>query len=176
NAKANADHSRDTNGFRFFMTSTRTAPAARPNMASEMAMNAKWYHIVTLKIRVRNSSSCSSDNVVRKRPTYVDALGFLKSRDSSVPEGDTQAHLNDVQRLTLNTRHRITTNVNTRTDGAGRKKLQAATVVQGELGSNVRGAGAPHEKRTRPGGDIGLHERRWRLNQDIRVVNDHFCL
>jgi hypothetical protein len=31
-------------------------------------MNAKWYHIVTLKILVRNSSNCSSDSVVKKRP------------------------------------------------------------------------------------------------------------
>ncbi len=44
-------------GSRFFRTSTRTAPAASPNMASEIAMKAKWYHIVTLKMRVRNNSS-----------------------------------------------------------------------------------------------------------------------
>src|SRR5439155_4935387 len=56
-------------GSRFFMISTRTAPAASPNIAREMAMNAKWYHIVTLKIRVKNSSSCKRESVVKKRPT-----------------------------------------------------------------------------------------------------------
>ncbi len=55
-------------GSRFLTTSTRTAPAASPNMASEMAMKAKWYHIVTLKILVRNSSSCNSERVVKNRP------------------------------------------------------------------------------------------------------------
>ena len=47
---------------------TRTAPAASPNMASEIAMKAKWYHMVTLKILVRNSSSCNSERVVKNRP------------------------------------------------------------------------------------------------------------
>src|SRR2546422_1704003 len=36
---------------RFFISSTKIAPAARPNIASEIAMKAKWYHIVTLKMR-----------------------------------------------------------------------------------------------------------------------------
>ena len=48
--------------------SRATAPAANPNMASEIAMNAKWYHIVTLKIRVRNSSSCNNERVVKNKP------------------------------------------------------------------------------------------------------------
>ena len=51
------------------------APNVIPNMAIEIAMNAKWYHIVTLKIRVRNSSSCKSERVVRNRPTYVKRVG-----------------------------------------------------------------------------------------------------
>src|SRR5262249_26327225 len=77
-ANANADRSRETNGSRFFMTSTSTAPAARPNIAREMAMKAKWYHIVTLKMRVRNNSSWSNDNVVRNRPIYVEGVGRTK--------------------------------------------------------------------------------------------------
>ena len=53
---------------RFFISSMKIAPAARPNIASEIAMKAKWYHIVTLKMRVRNSSNCRTESVVKKSP------------------------------------------------------------------------------------------------------------
>ena len=43
-------------------------PTVMPNMAMEMATKAKWYHMVTLKIRVSRISSISVDNVTRKRP------------------------------------------------------------------------------------------------------------
>jgi hypothetical protein len=49
-----------------------------------MAMKAKWYHIVTLKMRVRNSSSCSSDRVVKKSPAYVNRVGSAPVTDTSV--------------------------------------------------------------------------------------------
>jgi hypothetical protein len=39
-----------------------------PNIATEMATNAKWYHIVTLKIRVRTISYMIVARVTRKRP------------------------------------------------------------------------------------------------------------
>ena len=47
---------------------TSSAPTVIPNMAIEMAMNAKWYHMVTLKIRVSRISNISVDRVTRKRP------------------------------------------------------------------------------------------------------------
>jgi hypothetical protein len=47
-------------------------------------MKAKWYHIVTLKMRVRNSSSCSSDRVVKKSPAYVNRVGSAPATDTSV--------------------------------------------------------------------------------------------
>ena len=55
-------------GSRLFISSMKMAPAASPNIASDIAMKAKWYHIVTLKMRVRKSSNCRSDSVVRKSP------------------------------------------------------------------------------------------------------------
>jgi hypothetical protein len=36
-----------------------------------MATKAKWYHIVTLKIRVRTISYANVDSVTTKRPAYV---------------------------------------------------------------------------------------------------------
>src|ERR1039458_2933757 len=42
-----------------------------PNMASEMATKAKWYHMVTLKIRVSRISSIMVASVIKKRPASV---------------------------------------------------------------------------------------------------------
>ncbi len=39
-----------------------------PNSATEMATNAKWYHIATLKIRVSTISYISVVSVMMKRP------------------------------------------------------------------------------------------------------------
>jgi hypothetical protein len=39
-----------------------------PSMASEIAMNAKWYHMVTLKIRVSRISNIIVVSVTRKSP------------------------------------------------------------------------------------------------------------
>ena len=39
-----------------------------PNMATEMATKAKWYHIVTLKIRVSTISYISVVSVTTNRP------------------------------------------------------------------------------------------------------------
>ena len=47
---------------------TTSAPTVMPNRATEIATKAKWYHIVTLKIRVRAISSMSVESVTRKRP------------------------------------------------------------------------------------------------------------
>jgi hypothetical protein len=47
-----------------------------------MAMNAKWYHIVTLKIRVRNNSSCKRERVVKNRPMYVYRVGSALDDDT----------------------------------------------------------------------------------------------
>ena len=49
-------------------------------------MNAKWYHIVTLKIRVRNSSSCSSERVVKKQAGVREtSLGFQNLKTTPKP-------------------------------------------------------------------------------------------
>ena len=47
---------------------TMSAPAVNPKSATEIATNAKWYHIVTLKIRVSTISYINVDNVTRKSP------------------------------------------------------------------------------------------------------------
>jgi hypothetical protein len=39
-----------------------------PNIAMEIARKAKWYHIVTLKIRVSMISSINVESVTAKRP------------------------------------------------------------------------------------------------------------
>jgi hypothetical protein len=38
-------------------------------MATETAMNAKWYHMVTLKMRVSSSSCSSVASAIRNSPT-----------------------------------------------------------------------------------------------------------
>ena len=48
---------------------TIRAPAVSPKSATEMATKAKWYHIVTLKIRVSAISSMSVERVTRNTPT-----------------------------------------------------------------------------------------------------------
>jgi hypothetical protein len=50
---------------------TTIAPADIPNMAIDIAMKAKWYHMVTLKIRVRRTSYINVESVTIKRPIYV---------------------------------------------------------------------------------------------------------
>ena len=47
---------------------TRSAPAVMPNIATEIATKAKWYHIVTLKIRVSAISYISVESVTKKSP------------------------------------------------------------------------------------------------------------
>ena len=47
---------------------TINAPPVMPNSAIEIATNAKWYHIVTLKIRVSPISYISDDNVTTNNP------------------------------------------------------------------------------------------------------------
>jgi hypothetical protein len=56
-----------------------TAPKVIPNMATEMAMKAKWYHIVTLKIRVKRISNISAAMVTRNRPKMVKRFVALVS-------------------------------------------------------------------------------------------------
>src|SRR4051794_14685469 len=47
---------------------TVSAPAVKPNSDTEMATNAKWYHMVTLKIRVNAISYIRVASVVRNSP------------------------------------------------------------------------------------------------------------
>jgi hypothetical protein len=47
---------------------TCSAPAVIPNIAMEIAMKAKWYHMVTLKIRVKRISNIRVARVMRNRP------------------------------------------------------------------------------------------------------------
>ena len=56
-------------GKRWGRRCTASAPAVIPNSATEMATKAKWYHIVTLKIRVSAISSMSVAAVTQERPT-----------------------------------------------------------------------------------------------------------
>jgi hypothetical protein len=44
------------------------APTVIPNSAMDTAMKAKWYHIVTLKMRVRRFSYISVVRVMINRP------------------------------------------------------------------------------------------------------------
>ena len=44
------------------------APKVMPNKAIEMAKNAKWYHMVALKMRVSRFSNIKIDNVVANKP------------------------------------------------------------------------------------------------------------
>ena len=48
-------------------TYTAIAPIVIPNRAIEMARNAKWYQVTTLKMRVRRISSRRVARVTRKR-------------------------------------------------------------------------------------------------------------
>ena len=50
------------------LTDTTSAPAVMPNIATEIATNAKWYHIVTLKIRVSRISYISVESAMRNTP------------------------------------------------------------------------------------------------------------
>ncbi len=54
---------------------TQLAPAVMPNIATEIATKAKWYHIVTLKIRVRRTSYISVASATRNRPAYAERAG-----------------------------------------------------------------------------------------------------
>ena len=54
-----------------------SAPTVRPKSATEIATNAKWYHMVTLKIRVSTISYISVERVTRNRPAYVPARARL---------------------------------------------------------------------------------------------------
>ncbi len=47
---------------------TAIAPTVIPNIATDMAINAKWYHMVTLKIRVRRISYIKVASVTINRP------------------------------------------------------------------------------------------------------------
>ncbi len=47
---------------------TISAPTVIPNMAMEIATNAKWYHMVTLKILVSRISYMIIDAATRNRP------------------------------------------------------------------------------------------------------------
>ena len=51
------------------------APTVMPNMATEIATNAKWYHIVTLKMRVRTISYITVASATKNSPRYVEAVG-----------------------------------------------------------------------------------------------------
>ena len=42
-----------------------------PNIAIEIATNAKWYHIVTLKMRVSSTSYISVESATSRRPAAV---------------------------------------------------------------------------------------------------------
>ena len=42
-----------------------------PKSATEIATNAKWYHMVTLKIRVSTISYMSVESVIRNNPANV---------------------------------------------------------------------------------------------------------
>src|SRR5262245_27085933 len=44
---------------------TSSAPAVRPNMASEIAMNAKWNHMVSEKMRVSSTSNITVASATR---------------------------------------------------------------------------------------------------------------
>ena len=45
-----------------------------PNIATEIATNAKWYHMVTLKIRVRRISYISVERATKASPKAVRRL------------------------------------------------------------------------------------------------------
>jgi hypothetical protein len=47
---------------------TTRAPTVVPNKAIEIAMKAKWYHMLTLKIRVSRISTMRVDSVTRNKP------------------------------------------------------------------------------------------------------------
>src|SRR5215470_15965118 len=102
--------------------------------------------MVTLKICVRNNSSCKSERVVRKSPAYVNFVG-------SELENDTDTRFQQIQGLTLalhsqkwvreqgdiecRTRDCVTTDIESYSDGSCRKNLDAAAIVKGELCTNV---------------------------------------
>src|SRR5512143_950265 len=46
------------------------APTVMPNIATEIATNAKWYHMFTLKTRVSRISNMSVARETRKTPAY----------------------------------------------------------------------------------------------------------
>jgi hypothetical protein len=43
--------------------------------ATEIATNAKWYHMVTLKLRVRTISYITVASATKKSPRYVLVVG-----------------------------------------------------------------------------------------------------
>jgi hypothetical protein len=47
---------------------TSSAPAVMPSMATLIAKNPRWYHVMTLKIRVSRISSVRVTSVVMNRP------------------------------------------------------------------------------------------------------------
>src|SRR5262249_24246182 len=55
-------------GKRSGLRCTSSAPTVIPNSASEIAPKAKWYHIVTLKMRVKMISYISVASVTMNRP------------------------------------------------------------------------------------------------------------
>ena len=51
---------------------TTRAPTVMPNIATEMAMKAKWYQRLMEKIRVSRISKTSVARVTRNSPTYTE--------------------------------------------------------------------------------------------------------
>src|SRR5437867_10156908 len=58
---------------------TRRAPTVMPNMAIEIAMKAKWYHMVTLKMRVSRISYITVASAVANRPRKIRGPGRAPS-------------------------------------------------------------------------------------------------
>jgi hypothetical protein len=53
---------------------TKIAPTVIPNIAIDMAIKAKWYHMVTLKMRVKRISCISVARATMNRPMNVPLL------------------------------------------------------------------------------------------------------
>ena len=104
---------------------------------------------------------------------YVNDVG-------SEREGDTDAHLDNIQPLSnsqilnLDIRNRITTDIDYKTNGACRKNLYPPAVVDCELISKISDVVAGCEDATETRCHIGLDFRCRNLDQQIAVVNDSF--
>src|SRR5262245_56175697 len=89
-------------------------------------------------------------------------------------DDDTQAYLDDVQRLRLNAWNDIAADVEASANWTGWKDLHSAPVVDREFASNIRRTISGNEDHAGADSVIRFHNWKGSLDERVRVVDDSF--